>query len=93
METRRIDPELIKACYKHYSTALKLLEEIDSEITQFCKEHNLSLAEWRDDEFEPFFRYEEDSRLEFLAFKKGGFPAPVKIIVDKDGNITVEEKK
>jgi len=90
----RIDPELIKACYKHYSTALKLLEEIDSEIAQFCKEHNLSLARWRDDDFEPLMRYEEDSRLMFLAFKNvEGRATPVLIVVDKDGYITVEEKK
>lgn len=91
METRRIDPELIKACYKHWNTAKTLMEEIYSEINELCKESGLVLV-GSEDMFTPLYSYDEDFSLKFFAFKKNP-TIHFEIIVDKDGNIIVEEKK
>jgi len=91
METCRIDPKLIKTCYRHYSVAKKLMEEIYSKINELCKENGLALV-GSEDMFTPLYSYDEDFSLRFSAFKRN-LTAHFDIIVDKDGNIIIEERK
>ena len=59
----RVNPELLKRCYEHYSLACEELDKIEKIVKEYAKSLEVELT-FREDTFNPFWIYKIEKNEE-----------------------------